>query len=132
MQAQPRDQNPGFNLDRFKDLKEVDGRQRFEDIRSSQQQKKNAFIKYENTLEELNESTTSVYKHTSRDKVSAAAMKLTGFQTLMNRNNVGSPNALAQDKAANDNTQSPAKEPEKATGVDNSFDINISKMPLTK
>jgi len=87
-------------LDRFKDLKEIDGRQRFEDIQSSQQQKKNAFIKYENTLEEYHdkmcyESTTSVYKQTSRDKASAAAIKLTGFQTLMNRNNVGSPNALA-------------------------------------
>tara|TARA_B110000285_G_scaffold226620_1_gene286674 strand:+ start:541 stop:657 length:117 start_codon:yes stop_codon:yes gene_type:complete len=38
----------------------------------------------------------------------------------MNRNNVGSPNALAVEKA-----QSPVKEPEKVTGVDNSFDINI-------
>jgi hypothetical protein len=66
-------------LDRFKDLKEIDGRQRFEDIQSSQQQKKNAFIKYENTLEEFNESTTSVYKHASRDKASAAAIKLIGF-----------------------------------------------------
>jgi hypothetical protein len=112
-------------LDRFKDLKEIDGRQRFEDIQSSQQ--KNAFIKYENTLEELNESTTSVYKQTSREKASAAAIKLTGFQTLMNRNNVGSPNALALEKA-----QSPAKEPEKVTGVDNSFDINISKMSHRK
>jgi hypothetical protein len=45
----------------------------------------------------------------------------------MNRNNVGSPHALALEKA-----QSPAKEPEKVTGVDNSFDINISKMSLSK
>jgi len=114
-------------LDRFKDLKEIDGRQRFEDIQSSQQQKKNAFIKYENTLEELNETTTSVYKQASRDKASTAAIQLTGFQTLMNRNNVGSPNALTLEKA-----QSPSQEPEKVTGVDNSFDINISKMSLTK
>jgi hypothetical protein len=76
-QQQPREQNPGFNLDRFKDLKEIDGRQRFEDIQSTQQQ--STFIKYENVLEELNETTASVYKQTSRDKASAVAIKLTGF-----------------------------------------------------
>lgn len=131
------EQNPGFNLDRFKDLKDIDGRRRFEDIHSSQQVndvnknnqkvKKKKFIKYENALEELNESTTSVYKHALRDKASEAVIKLAGFQTLMNRNNVCSPNAVVLDKV-----QSPLKEPEKVAGVDNSFDINISKMSLTK